>query len=114
MTEDSIDCSAMLNYDPDDPDSRLRMEEFIRRNKDKMAKLTPAGEAKMREASEDASSIKWTKEPDIYERVVNYGECLGKYRLIEEDLIKGIREIVFNRQTGEIFSEAYIDKKEEI
>ena len=32
MTEDSIDCSAMLNYDPDDPDSRLRMQEFIRKN----------------------------------------------------------------------------------
>ena len=34
-----------------------------------------------------------------------------KYRLIEEDPIKGMRETVFNRQTGDIFSEAYTEKE---
>ena len=47
--------------DYDNIDEKLRMQEFIRENKDKMPKLSPSGEAKMRGALEDIKSDNVTK-----------------------------------------------------
>ena len=56
MTDD-IDCSAMLNYNPNDPKSVLELQLFISRNHSKMAKLSLSGRAKMREAEDTDRTI---------------------------------------------------------
>ena len=94
----------------DDTDEKLRMQEFIRKNKDKMPKLTPEGERKVREGLKDVEFgyvQRLTKGPDRYEKVIIHGEYFGNYRLLEKDSVKGMRESVFDKKTGDIISEAY-------
>ena len=62
--------------DYDDTDEKLRMQELIRRNKDKMPKLSPSGEAKMREALKDVESGNIT---EIHLTSEGYCNLYGKF-----------------------------------